>query len=273
MINKYVFLIVGDTIGIIGKFGGLSMKCKYCKQTIKSHQKICHKCGKLVRFPLYRTGWVWVFPLLFAFAVLGLLTSHASRIKSFFYNPIHYTSTNNPPSFLSQTSLLEVLLPSGSFLVGKDIKPGRYMITTPKGMGDLFIYKKDIPYINEILTYAHNEDSTIGVTKIETNLSAGDRIQISGLEAALFAPVPVFKKTTLVSGHHLVGRDIPAGDYTVIAPSGTGHFMIYDPQSSSSVDENLIPHSPNDPHTQLEVSLKEGQIVRINNLDRVELTK
>jgi hypothetical protein len=147
------------------------------------------------------------------------------------------------------------------------------MITTPKGSGDLFIYKKDIPYINEILTYGHDQDSTVGVTKIEASLSTGDRIQISGLETTLFSPVPIFEKTTLVAGYHLVGRDVPAGDYTVIAPSGTGHFMIYDPQSSLAVDESLTPHCSTDPNTQLEVSLKEGQIVKINNLDRVELTK
>ncbi|MDF2878858.1 MAG: hypothetical protein K0S30_1954, partial [Clostridia bacterium] len=193
------------------------MKCKYCKQTIKPQQKICHKCGKLIRLPLHLTGWVWIFPILSAFIVLGLLTSHKTLINSSFYNPTHYASTNNSPSFLSQTSPRETSLPIGSFLVGKDIQPGRYMITTPKGSGDLFIYKKDIPYINEILTYGHDQDSTVGVTKIEASLSTGDRIQISGLETTLFSPVPIFEKTTLVAGYHLVGRDVPAGDYTVIA--------------------------------------------------------
>ncbi|WP_158287108.1 Ig-like domain-containing protein [Mesobacillus foraminis] len=74
-------------------------------------------------------------------------------------------------------------LHSGYWTVGKDIAPGKYKITTPDYMGNLFIYRGDNLLVNEILAH---KPGTYTVTSVTVTLKSGDRIGISGLDHVVF---------------------------------------------------------------------------------------
>lgn len=74
-------------------------------------------------------------------------------------------------------------LHSGYWTVGKDINPGKYKITTPKGSGNLFIYRGRDLLVNEILSSKTDKYSVKSVT---TTLKSGDRITIAGLNKVNF---------------------------------------------------------------------------------------
>ncbi len=262
MSYKYGLFIIGNTMNILIESGGSCMKCKLCNHTINPTHKVCNKCGKRIHSPLHKSGWIWVIPIIFMFIVLGVFTSKADY-KEY---PAQVSEL-----FDHAETAAEATLTSGSFIVGKDIIPGRYIITTNKGMGNLFIYKENIPYINEVLTYPHNSDSTVGVTKIETNLDLGDHIQISGLDSVVFSPVAIFQKTTLVSGYHLVGRDVPEGNYTIMVPEGSGNFIIYDATHQIRLNKFITRISSSSSEDALKISLKKDELIHINNLGLIEL--
>ncbi|PKG24233.1 Ig-like domain-containing protein [Niallia nealsonii] len=74
-------------------------------------------------------------------------------------------------------------LHAGYWTVGKDISSGRYKITTPKGSGNLIIYRRDNLLVNEILS-STTDDYT--VRSVTTTLKSGDQIEISSLNKVIF---------------------------------------------------------------------------------------
>lgn len=76
-----------------------------------------------------------------------------------------------------------VNLYSGTFTVGEDIAPGRYVATTTPGKSGNFIVSGP-DSVNEIL----GQTSGMGVANVTTNLSDGDVITISGLEQVTMTP-------------------------------------------------------------------------------------
>ena len=249
------------------------MKCKFCNHTVNPNHKVCNKCGKRIPTYLHKNGWIWVLPLLLTFILLGVFTSKAD------YKPNDPTLSATHPATLSKSNVLdptqipqEVSLTSGTFKVGKELVPGRYILTASKGMGSIFIYKENVPYIHEILTHPHNSDSTIGVTKIEATLEENDLIQISDLDQVIFSPVRPFLKTVLVSGYHVVGQDIPPGEYGVIVFKGSGSLMIYDTAYNMRYNKYITSQDSFNPENSLRITLSEGEIVKIAHIDQLELT-
>ncbi|GKU83830.1 Ig-like domain-containing protein [Niallia sp. NCCP-28] len=74
-------------------------------------------------------------------------------------------------------------LHAGYWTVGKDISPGRYKITTPKGSGNLIIYRQDNLLVNEILSSTSDNYTVRSVT---ATLKSGDKIEISSLNKVVF---------------------------------------------------------------------------------------
>ncbi len=161
----------------------------------------------------------------------------------------------------------EVELFAGEFVVGEDVVPGRYEITSLKGTGNFVVYDGEMPVVNEILT--DNASNQIGITKLEVDLSEGNTIQISGINKVLFKPAEIKLKTTLPSGNHLVGRDVPAGSYVVTTAKGSGNFVVYNgeiPVVNEILGGDLGVE-------KVKVSLKEGQMIVISGLESVKLTQ
>ncbi len=250
-------------------YGGLYMKCKHCKHPIISAHNVCTRCGTPIHHSTHKGTWLWVIPIVFTFVMLGVFSpktdSKASSLPD---------SPKVTPILYAQEKPMdtqEIILSSGSYVVGSDIQPGRYIMTTHSGTGSIYIYKGQYPYISELLTHPDNIDSTVAVTRIETCLNAGDRIQITDLSSVTCLLAPRFPKTTLSCGEHIVGIDVPPGDYTAITSKGTGHLMIYDATLSVRLSKVLTAHSLYDNDLQLKMSLTEGEIIKIGSLESVNL--
>lgn len=172
--------------------------------------------------------------------------------------------TTNEETYVNTAK--EVELFAGEFIVGENVVPGRYDITSLDGVGNFVVYDGEMPIVNEILT--NQAGGQIGVTKIQIDLYEGNRIQISGINKVLLKPAEIALKTTLVSGNHLVGRDVPAGTYIVTAPQGTGNFIVYD---GDFPVVNEILGSGDIGVEKIRISIKDGQMIVISGLEKVEL--
>jgi hypothetical protein len=77
----------------------------------------------------------------------------------------------------------EVTLGTGTFYVGKDIKAGRYIVSTNNRGGNFFVYDKDgSAVVNEML----GTNTDFYVNNITTELSDGEKIEISSLQSVKF---------------------------------------------------------------------------------------
>lgn len=112
-----------------------------------------------------------------------------------------------------------VTLSAGTYEVGKDIVPGRYVIKANSGAGNL---TSENGSINAILTA--QPDPTLGVTSYTTNLTKGMEIKISSIPQTTFTPVTKRTyQTELGAGTYEVGKDIKPGRYKIVAVSGMGN--------------------------------------------------
>lgn len=164
-------------------------------------------------------------------------------------------------------------LRAGTWKAGKDIKTGRYKITTSFGNGNLFITGNDYfdsnRYINEILT---GEDDGFGVKVVTTDLKSGDEIEILSLDSVKFTRISHVLSNTLTAGYHTVGKDIKAGKYKMTTPSGSGNLVIY---RGDNLLVNEILSKQADKYTVRSVTktLKAGDQINISSLEKVVFTK
>ena len=87
--------------------------------------------------------------------------------------------------FTPATTELKTTLTTGEWVVGEDIKAGRYKITPTSGSGNFVVENGGIPVVNEIL----GDSSMGGVPSITATLTNGEVIEISGLHSAKFTQV------------------------------------------------------------------------------------
>lgn len=87
--------------------------------------------------------------------------------------------------FTPATTQLKTTLTTGEWVVGEDIKAGRYKITPTSGSGNFIVEKDGDPVVNEIL----GDSSMGGVPSITATLTNGEVIQISGLHSAKFTAI------------------------------------------------------------------------------------
>lgn len=241
-----------------------------------------------IKKPIYKKWWFWVIALI----VIGIIGSGSNgskpntaptTITSKDSTEATATSTpapteskqdvntenTEPETFVNTAEATELF--TGEFTVGTDIKPGRYVITCDSGSGNLFVYNGQMPYINEILSNSLEDSMGLGVTKIEVDLSEGQTIQISGLNNVIFSPATIEQKTSLSSGYHIVGRDVPAGDYIATAPNGSGNFFVYSKNGMPKVNEILGKDDFGLAVEKVKFSVQEGDLIQISSLENVEL--
>lgn len=96
---------------------------------------------------------------------------------------IEISGINNVTFTPAETIMYKDSLTTGNWVVGLDIAPGRYDITSAGGSGNLFIYNTSgWIEVNEILG-----DDDFGVEKVTAELKEGYIISISGINKVNFA--------------------------------------------------------------------------------------
>lgn len=177
------------------------------------------------------------------------------------------TTFVNPVTVSVLAKAKQTTLGSGEFTVGKDIKPGRYTITSQGGSGNV---TSDDDDLNIIL--GDSADDDMGqVDSYTTTLTKGSKIKIDGIESTLFTPTGHRNyKTTLGAGHWVVGKDIKPGRYVIKAMEGNGNLTSDD----GDINEILGTKSDSDlgQVTKTTQTLHRGEVLN-SELEQIQLVK
>ncbi|WP_125591199.1 hypothetical protein [Companilactobacillus jidongensis] len=192
--------------------------------------------------------------------------------------------TTNTSFNVSQTTVvsakakLATLIP-GSYKVGSDLKPGRYVITSTDGAsGNISSTPKRSLHgdsINEILG---SEIDYGQVPSVTATLSKGDKVKVEGLTSATFTPAQKRNKnntTTLSTGFWVVGKDIKKGKYLVTPPDGqSGNFMVTPKKTfGDSTNEVLGSDTDMSQVPKINVKLHKGDKIEISGMTQANFTK
>ena len=167
-----------------------------------------------------------------------------------------------------------VTLDEGMHEVGKDIEPGRYVITADSGYGNIYVKnEEERGGFNE--TLAGESDSPEGqTTEIVGFLDEGYSVEIANFENVNFTPYETVSVETIFPGQWVAGEDFPAGVYDVSMPETeeTGSLEV-----SSHPDYNKSRHTLGSAEyggmTNFTMSFEDGDIVNLRYMPEITLTK
>lgn len=166
---------------------------------------------------------------------------------------------------------------SGEWIVGQDIKPGRYKITTLDGQsGNFFIYEnetEEYPFVNFIL---ENNGFGLGVEEANFDIQDGQVIELSGMDNVIFEPVESEIKTELTTGMWVVGVDVEAGTYVATTAEDTsGNLFVYEngdyPDGYPTTNAVLGKGENNIGSERIQLKLKDGQVIVISGISTLFL--
>ncbi|OUS98414.1 putative transporter YcxC [Lactiplantibacillus plantarum] len=222
--------------------------------------------------PWYKKWWIWVIAIIvviFLFAMFGGSDSDSSSSSS-------SSSSSNTSSAAKSSSKKKqtvekntakaVTLGAGTYKVGRDIQPGRYVIRAKSGSGN-------VSGDNDLnLILGTTVDNDLGqVDSYTTDLKKNAEVKLESLQSVTFTPTPAKRsfKTTLSAGDWVVGKDIKAGRYEITALQGSGNLTTDD----GDLNEILGTTSDNDSGqvTKVNVDLSNGQVLN-NALESIKLT-
>lgn len=161
-------------------------------------------------------------------------------------------------------------LGAGTWTVGKDIKPGIYVLTTSAGSGNVSSDDSESDDINIILS-STMDDPDSEVTNYRAILSDGQKIKIEDLQNVDFQvdkPLGNVGTEKYISGQYIVGKDIKPGRYEISADLGSGNVITDD----GEVNEILYTNPEDDEMSSTTVNLTKGQVLS-TDLNRIQLTE
>ncbi|WP_239257231.1 hypothetical protein [Listeria ilorinensis] len=220
--------------------------------------------------PIYKKWWFWLIVVVILIGAGANMGGSSDQAKESDKTTEAKSSTQKDTSVKKQetekkkeklpypTTAKEVTLGAGTFIIGEDIEPGRYVIHTDEPSGNI----NSGLNINEIL----GTDTSFAVNDIVATLEKDQELQIQNLNAVTFTPKDAPEiaseptETTFNSGLYYVGIDIPAGKYNVHTEDTSGNFTI-----GLKVNEILGTDTElavND----VQVSLKDGDKIQLSGL-------
>ena len=112
----------------------------------------------------------------------------------------------------------ETTISAGEHVVGEDIAPGRYSITsTGEYSGYLSIYDEEERYVAGEVLASEGMESTFRdyPTEVLLYIDEGDKMEITNDTTFIFTPVSGPFEGRLSPGMYIAGHDIEAGDYRI----------------------------------------------------------
>ena len=185
---------------------------------------------------------------------------------------------SEPESSLERDNSSAVLttLFAGTFTVGQDVPPGRYVVTGD-GQGNFQVYDNGMPAVNVILDDG-TSFMTIGVPSVTIDLDDGQRIEISGINNVVLTPATTSLSTVLSSGTWVAGLDVPAGTFDAVPTydDESGNFLVYTGRMFGFPSVNQILAGPDSSSAEfglgverVRVNLNEGDTIAIWGLSSV----
>ena len=167
-----------------------------------------------------------------------------------------------------------VTVDEGVHEVGKDIEPGRYVITADSGYGNIYV-KNEENRGGFSETLAGESDSREGqATKIVGFLDEGYSVEITNFENVNFTPYETVSVETIFPGQWVAGEDFPAGVYDVSLPETeeTGSLEV-----SAHPEYNKSRHTLGSAEyggmTEFTMSFEDGDIVNLRYMPEITLTE
>lgn len=217
--------------------------------------------------PWYKKWWIWVIAIIvviFLFAAFGGSDSDSSSSSS--STDSTAKSSSKKKQAVEKNTAKAVTLGAGTYKVGRDIQPGRYVIRAKTGSGN-------VSGDNDLnLILGTTVDNSLGqVDSYTTDLKKNAEVKLESLQSVTFTPTPSKRsfKTTLSAGDWVVGKDIKAGRYEITALQGSGNLTTDD----GDLNEILGTTSDKDAGqvTKVNVDLSNGQVLN-NSLESIKLT-
>ncbi|SES61760.1 hypothetical protein SAMN05216389_10131 [Oceanobacillus limi] len=147
---------------------------------------------------------------------------------------------------------------------GEEVTPSKGRYTISGGLSGRVVISDEQGnlLLEEIL------DQAYGVQSVTVDLNGSHSVYFDGVEEAMISPAQTNFSNELSAGIWEVGKDIEAGDYSVMAASeqAFGDLMIFEEGESTRLYE-IIDTSP---ESMIEVSLEDGQKVKISGLAFLE---
>ena len=164
----------------------------------------------------------------------------------------------------SNSKAEEIKINSGSYIVGENIKNGRYICASIDTPTVVIVYDEKGQQI--FYELVGKTESNYGTKTLTIDLNEGYTVEISDGEVTLL-PIETSIKDTLSTGNWYVGIDIKPGVYNVECKEGDGSIIFIDNKNNilsviDSVKSNFT--------TQLE--LVEGQQIRLYTIDELKFT-
>ena len=233
--------------------------------------------------PLVKRWWVWGLILVLIYGFFVSTSNKAENHDETYKTTVHHSIKPSPVKKRKRLSdyaskkvtkfmpvkntAKAVTLGAGKYKVGRDIKPGRYVIKAVKGNGNLS--NSDFT-INVILGKNVKSDQ---VTSFTTNLIKNDKIKLDWIESTSFTPTPdkYTYKTKLSAGIWLVGLDIKPGRYVIRPIKGRGN-LISEDGSDDKLNEILGKDAKRDQVSKVTADLTAGEVI-LSTLELIGLSK
>lgn len=227
-----------------------------------------------VKKPFYKKWWFWLIVIIITFAACSSGENSDTDNSNKSDKSTATEKVNNKANSMNQKTSSEkntakaVTLGAGTYEVGKgkDIEPGRYIIKATQGTGNLT--STGSGDINIIL--GQTADTDMGqVDSYTADLKSGTEVKIEGINQTTFTPITNRQYLTqLTAGQWVVGKDIKAGRYKVIATQGSGNFH----SSNGDINEILGTTADTDMGqvTSVSVKLHNGEVID-SDLQEVQL--
>ena len=233
--------------------------------------------------PLVKRWWVWGLMLVLICGFFVSASNNAENHDEAYKTTAHHSEKPSPIKKSKKLSAYTskkvfklmpvkntakaVTLGAGKYKVGRDIKPGRYVIRAVKGSG---ILSNSDFNIDAILGNDVNSDQ---VTSFTTNLIKNDKIKLDRIESTSFTPTPdkYTYKTKISAGIWLVGLDIKPGKYVIRPIKGSGN-LISEDGSDSDLNEILGKDAKRGQVSKVTADLTTGEVI-LSTLELIGLSK
>lgn len=185
------------------------------------------------------------------------------------YEPIDYSHLFGQGE---ETSITE-----GDHVVGEEIVPGRYMVTsTGDYSGYLSIYDEEDRYVaGEVLANENMSDSLGDYpTEVFVYLEEGDNIEVSSDSSFVLTPEDGPVDGIISPGMYVAGHDIEAGDYRISTEETelTGNIYVHQIQAYDS-GRYSVGNSEYGGKESFVMTFDEGDLIEITGIKNVNMEK
>lgn len=169
----------------------------------------------------------------------------------------------------------DFFLGPGTYIVGKDIPPGKGDLMAESGGGDFCI--KEYKSTEWSITNKIGATSPIQPSRYRNlTLHRGDTLEINGNVNLMVTPPVKIKKVSkenLCPGNYCFGVDVPPGKYDFEAVGGDGAFYLFESGSKEySLFQDMAEKNDQKAHSYANVVCERGSVLWIHDSLQLKLT-